>query len=275
MLLRELRWRAYSRARIRRWLNRKIDLAHAKWCFLLGVNNSGTTLLMDILMRHPELTGIRGEGHQLTDAFPKPWKLGVPRLWSEKEELFRWTENDDPSPALRAIYDWSYFIKPGSYFVEKSPPHTVRSRWLQQNFCNSCFIALVRSPYAVCEGMRRREGYEISRAARHWKRANEILLQDLDYLTRKILIRYEDLCDNCDAVLATVTDFLMLKTPFGSECSNADFRVHNADGTPSKLRNMNSKSLERLSADDIQKIDEIAGPLMERFGYTTLAAITK
>jgi GNAT superfamily N-acetyltransferase len=269
----ELRWRL-ARDPVRLVARADAELAAGTpgWLFILGVNNSGTSLLWEILRTHPAIRALPLEGQFLTAALPRAREHGVARLWTQRADLFRLTEVDDSAPAARARYDWArFFPRRAGWLLEKSPPHTLRARWLQQWFPASRFVAITRSPYAVCEGIRRIEGCSIEAAAEHWTRAHEILLEDADKLDHFVLLRYEDLCDDPDAELDKVEQLLGLDTPIDRSVLDGPIRVRrNVEGREIRLTNMNAQSLERLSEGDRQTIGRIAGPLMQHLGYPPL-----
>ena len=155
--LHELRWHIATQEYISRWTEKRLDVGKYSWLFILGCNNSGTTLLTQILGSHPLIRSLPKEGQHLTEAMPNSSKLGVGRVFTQRLDCFRWIETDDSTPAKQLRYDWArHFDPPPGILMEKSPPDAVRSRWLQQNFQPCRFLAIVRSPYAVCEGIRRR-----------------------------------------------------------------------------------------------------------------------
>ena len=128
------------------------------------------------------------------------------------------------------------------------------------------FLAIVRSPYAVCEGVRRREGRSIEEAAHHWATGNKILFDDLPRLERSWWFRYEDLCARPQEHLKRLEDFLELKRPF--EYAVLDrLEAHNVLGAPSALQDFNERSMARLSSADRDTIHRIAGDQMKRLGY--------
>jgi hypothetical protein len=268
VLYHNLRWRTRMREELARWTENRLQLDSHHWLFVLGLNNSGTTLLVDLLKNHPAVRTLPNEGQYLTTALPLPRAYGVPRNYSRRLDIFHWTETSDPSPALRVQYDWAlhYPARPG-ILVEKSPPNTLRSRWLQHNFRPSRFLAIVRHPYAVCEGTRRRDGHSIEEAAWHWVRSNECLLNDIEYLEQCLFFRYEDLCANPEDYLGKLEQFLGLDIPINRSVLTTPRNIHNIDSMPQKIRNMNERSLQQLSQADLATIDRIAGSLMERLGY--------
>ena len=240
------------------------------WLFVLGVNNSGTTLLETLLGRHDEISKLPEEGQRLSHALPRPNPMGVRRLWTERLEAFRRSSGDGGGlSASRLKWDWlcHYPVDGRSRFLmEKSPPNTVRGPWLQHHFRPAFFLALTRSPYAVAEGIRRREGYSIERAARHWATANTILIDDLERMDRSLLLSYEDLCADPSKEMTRITRFLGTE-PYADECLRETFPIHNATGQASLIKNFNESSFEKLSADDIRRIEDIAGDVMRRLGY--------
>jgi hypothetical protein len=271
LAIHKMRWYMHGRIYLTQWTERRLQLDGYFWLFILGLNNSGTTLLFDLLKSHPAMRWLPNEGQYLTNALPLPRAYGLPRNFTQRMDIFHWNEEADPSPALRVQYDWSFHYqrRPG-ILLEKSPPNTLRSRWLQHNFRPSRFLAIIRHPYAVCEGIRRREGHTIEEAALHWVRSNECLLEDVKHLQNCLCLSYEKLCLEPEEHLRQLEQFLGMHSPFDRSVLTAPRAIHNIDGTPQMIRNLNQRSLQQLSAADIDTIDRIAGPLMERLEYKPL-----
>ena len=262
-------------SRPRRFTRRAINIhglrrKRISWLFLLGVNNSGTTLLENLLGRHPEISKLPEEGHYLSRVLPRPNPLKARRIWTERLEVFRKVPEDGGGmSAARLKWDWlgHYSVDGRSRFLmEKSPPNTIRGPWLQHHFKPASFLALTRSPYAVAEGIRRREGHSVERAARHWTIANQIMLDDLDRLDGSLLLSYEDLCADPSKEMIRITRFLKID-PYPDEFLRESLPIHNVTEQPSLIKDFNASSLERLSADDIRRIEDIAGEVMSRLGY--------
>jgi Sulfotransferase family len=268
LILHNLRWHWNGSDDLKQWTEQRLQPHQDPWLFILGLNNSGTTLLVDLLKSHPEVRWLPNEGQYLTDALPLPRAYDVPRNFSRRMDIFHCTEQTDPTPALRIKFDWSYYYqqRPG-ILLEKSPPNTLRSRWLQAHFQPSRFLAIIRHPYAVCEGIRRRGGQPIAEAALHWVRSHECLLDDMKHLQHCLCFRYEELCSQPEEHLKLIERFLGLGSPFNRDVLTTPRHIHNIDSTPQLIRNLNLRSLEQLSADDLAQIDRIAGPLMDRLGY--------
>lgn len=259
-------WAGLRPSRRRAW---GAGAARRPWVFVLGCNNSGTTLLYEMLGCHPSITLLPHEGQYLTRLLPLPGGAGCPRVWTERLDIFRMTEQDDRVDADRLAYDWlSQAEHPRRRLIaEKSPPDTIRSRWLQKVFPESSFIAIVRSGYAVAEGIHRRQGYDLQRCARHWGLANRIMIEDAERLSRFLLVKYEDLLADVPAVAKTLGAFLGLDPSPLLAFRDMELTVHNMDNAISKLIDYNARSLANLSADDLDAIEQEAAPMLERFGY--------
>ena len=267
----ELRWAVSDPPAIARLTERRLQLAPHHWVFIAGCHNSGTTLVRDVLASHPSVRGLPREGQTLAKkAFPRPKDYGVERAFAKRLDVFHWTEDHDGAPALRAKYDWARYFerRPGNLLV-KHPLDAVRTRWLQRHFVPSRFIVMVRSPYPVAEGTRRRTGHSIEDAAEQWTRVNECLLSDMLHLKDHLMLRYEDFCATPEEHLRRLEAFLELDSPFGAEAL-APRKVHSIDNQVSRIQNQNAKSIERLSHSDIEAIGAIAGRVMERLGYERL-----
>ncbi len=266
--LHDLRWAVGRREALSLWADERLALGPWYWLFVLGCNNSGTTLLMELLEKHPVMRRLPKEGQRLTTAIPNSAPLGVGRVFTQRLDLLRWTDETAGSAVPQLRYDWAYYANPEPGIrLEKSPPNTLRSRWLQRYFAPARFIVIVRDPYAVCEGIARRRGHSLVEAAVHWRTVHEVLEQDMPFLERQIVVSYENFCADPDSVLTRLESFLELPQPFDRGLLGGAFNAHNMEGAPQRLQNFNERSYERLSADDIRTIGEHIGPIMNRWGY--------
>lgn len=251
-----------------------------KWVFIMGCNNSGTSLLYNVLGEHPEIGKIAIESANeniffpsfVTNTLPSSYKSGVDRVWTEKPEIFRLTEESSRLDENRLRYDWLNMVKlkkrdPRPYLLEKTTENAIRSRWLQKVFPDSYFIGLVRNGYAVCEGIRRRKGYDIARIARFWNAANKIMLEDSRYLKNFKLITYEDLAENPEKALSEIAGFLNIdKAPIPGIVKNMR-SSQNIYARSLPIQNLNQESIKRLSAENIEKVNMEAGEMLRKFGY--------
>jgi len=261
-------------------LNREIRIAltpvpkNKKWVFLVGCYNSGTTLLSELLGQHPEISALPTEGHFITDQFVKDYDIGLPRMWVEREDLFCLNENDTGPDPIRIKKEWGMRLdlnKP--VLLEKSPPNSAKTRWLQKNFENTYFIGIVRNGYAVAEGISRKadpkhliNSWPVEKSAFQWARSNEILRQDSKHLERFLWVNYEDLAENTVGTLTQITDFIGID-PFKQFSSDQQWSIHERE---EKIRNMNPESIAKLSPEQISTINQVAGDMLDKFSYPRL-----
>ena len=261
-------------------LNREIRIAltpvpkDKTWVFLVGCYNSGTTLLAELLGQHPSISALPTEGHFITDEFVKDYDIGLPRMWVKREDLFRLTEDDQGPDPLRVKKEWGMRLDLGKpVLLEKSPPNMAKVRWLQAHFENAHFIGIVRNGYAVAEGISRKadprhmvDSWPIEMSAYQWKRSNEILQQDAEHLKRFLWVKYEDLASDTVGTLNKITNFVGIANFEGFE-SDRSWSIHERD---ERVRNMNAESIERLTREQIDLVNQVAGDMIESFGYTLL-----
>jgi hypothetical protein len=237
-----------------------------KWVFIVGCNNSGTTLLKALIASHPSVGSMSGEGQFWTTELVRPLDTGFCRQWALKEDLFYLDETSGAEiNVTRLKRQWgAHFDDPTRpLLVDKSTPNSLRTRWLQANFDNAHFVGIVRNGYAVAEGIRRRTGQQLERSARHWARANEILLQDFQYLRKKLLVSYESLVTQPALVCREIAKFLELDSS-GFNVARSEWNIHNER---SPIRDMNAESVARLSAEEKKLVEDCAGNLLRRLGY--------
>jgi hypothetical protein len=272
--LHDLQWEVGDRARLTSEADNALALGPWHWLFLLGCNNSGTTLLVETLQSHPLIRNFPREGQRLTSAIPNSGPLGIGRVFTQKLDLFRQIETDSGSCVPRLRYDWAYFSDPRPGIrLEKSPPNTLRSRWLQRYFTPSRFLVLVRNPYAVCEGIARRRGHSIEEAAIHWRTVHEVLSNDMPHLEQRLVVSYEDFCESPLQQLSRIQLFLGLEDPFDPSIASKEFNAHNMDNldkSPRKLRNFNDRSISQLTNEQRATITRIVGETMIPWGYQPL-----
>ncbi len=113
-----------------------------KYLFVLCPPLSGSTLLWKLLQTSPSVTAHSKEG-QFLDGVVEIMRKGA---WNP-EQKFPWNKIKHN---WEEIWDMN---KPVA--LEKSPPNILRAFEIEKVFCPASFIAMIRNPYAVCEGLRR------------------------------------------------------------------------------------------------------------------------
>jgi hypothetical protein len=237
-----------------------------KWVFIAGCSNSGTSLLSAILSMHPLLGSLPDEGQFCTNQLPLNRNIGQKRLWAIPPEKMYWDENSQTIidlPKLKKQWAARFNKVKSAILLEKSPPNTVRLRWLQANFKNAFFIGIHRNGYAVAEGIKRKVGHPVELGAKQWANANQILLSDFDHLHHKLLISYERLTEQPEETIRDICSFLEIPL-LDSEKIKSVFKIH---GQINVIKNMNDISIKNLSEKELRIIENEAGPMLERMNY--------
>ncbi len=237
-----------------------------KWVFIVGCYGSGTTLLNKMLATHPMVGSLPMEGQFLTDQLPMPRSYGLARLWALRPEFFYLDEHSPGSrQALKIKRQWgTRFNDPTRpILIEKSVPNMARIRWLEKNFAPAHFIAIIRSPYAVAESIRRKKSNALEDCARQWLKSNQIMLRDLDLVKSKHIIQYEQLTENPNKTWQEILDFIGIEDQRG-DISELKWQIH---GNDSRITNMNARYLDSLSDQDLTIIEGLTEPLLSQFNY--------
>ncbi len=266
----------------KRWLQRAsgrwaAPVTPNRWIFIVGCYNSGTTLLRDLLGRHPQISSLPSEGVRLTDGLPRPEDFGWQRLWCRCIDQIRIeVDGDTPARSERIRRQWSLALPADPHSVlEKSIANTARMPFLQAGFAPAYFIYLVRNGYAVAEGIRRKtdprryghdefgESYPIDLCAQQWRVSHEIVSGDQEHLEHFLQLTYEEMTAQPAQTLNRITDFLQLQR-MESDTVAETFHVH---GVASPIRNMNDESIERLTQQEIASVRHVAEPVLRQFDY--------
>ena len=249
---------------------RQIIAVH-DWVFIVGCNNSGTTLLQKVLQRSGQVSTMRYEGQRHSTMFPRAYKFGYDRVWSEYAQELVLPPSDPHQIMPRLIHDW-YTSLPQpvhTMIVEKTPANVLRMEFIDRQFPKAYFIGLVRNGYAVSEGIKRISGHSVARAARHWRRVSEMLNQNSQKVENYLEIRYEDLTENLEACVINLANFLGIDADALSGVQNETFYLNTVSGRGNQsIKNFNQKSIKRLSRVEIDDIFEHAGTMLEYYGYT-------
>jgi len=249
------------------WLGRFGTIRQPKkWVFIVGCYNSGTTLLHNVLASLPDVAQLPREGQYCTDQFTMPSKVGLTRAWALHPELFTLDASATVEPDINRLQrQWCSMMSPAGadIYLEKSIPNAARIPWLDANFPNASFIAIVRNGYAVAEGIGRKAGRPLQQAARQWTVSNEIMLRDLDSVAHAHVISYENFSEFPEKTMNELLRFLEL--PLSQNMMQGkEWTIH---GVQSSIKNMNQASLQRLSTEDRNIIEAEAAGLLDKLGY--------
>lgn len=247
------------------------------WVFLVGCYNSGTTILQHILGAHPRIASLPREGVRFTDVLSNLELDGHHMMWADN---YRDVIAPPISPAAaraRIAADWAVFWKRGAdLFFDKSVANAARVEWLDRTFGNARFIGIHRDGRCIAEGLHRRamppqwlrdktgsDRYSLEATGRQWAIANEDMLDGLAKVGKGMTVRFESFVADPVGELTRIFAFLDIEAP------PMDFsgRILTVAGRTFDIRDPNPSSLARLSADDLERLAPVIGPMMKRLGY--------
>lgn len=238
--------------------------AQRRWVFLIGCNNSGTSLLQRLIERLGPVSTFAAEGQRYTRALRRDDRREHARVWSRYLDELALGASAPLDAAPRLLHDWLRHLRTPlqPVILEKTPANTARALWLQRVFPDARFIGLMRNGYAVSEGIRRKAGHSVVLGATHWAAVNALLLDQAAELEHYLEVRYEDLAAHPDAVLARLRDFIGLSPP--ARLADVPMDLQTPFG---RVHDYNAASLARLNAFDRDAIRRHAGAMLERLGY--------
>ena len=184
--------------------------------FISGLHRSGTTFLADLIAKNENVstfnnTGFpRDEGQFIQNLLPKNEKFILPGRFAFNPD----SHLTEKSPLLQnkniLIDDWyRKWDLTKQFFLEKSPPNIIRTRFLQEVFPNSKFITIIRHPVAVSYATKKwTNDFFLEKLIRHWIKAHEIYLEDRKFLKNELIIYYEDFINSFETTLAKISNFL-------------------------------------------------------------------
>ncbi|MFO1154556.1 MAG: sulfotransferase [Rhodospirillales bacterium] len=192
--------------------------AERRIVFVGGLHRSGTTLIANLLARHPaigslELQGTgNSEGQYLQDVLPKEDAFGGPGLLAFNDGF------SDPAglaaadeTAVRLHRAWeTHWPANTPVVLEKTPGNLLRASLLHGLFPRARFLFVIRHPIAVALATQKWSHTGVFCLLQHWLAG----YGHLDRLERAgidhMLISYEDLLVRGEYLLATVADWLGL-----------------------------------------------------------------
>lgn len=255
----------------------EIVSAH-KWCFIVGCNNSGTSLLQEILEHSGQVSTLPYEGQRYTRTLVRSRKRGHERVWSEYLDELKLTAEDSYTCVPRLVHDWmrDLPLPVREIVLEKTPANTMRMAWLQEAFPRSYFIGLVRNGYAVAEGIRRKGKKTLDRGARHWNLVNRIMVNDTRQIDNFLEVKYEDLVDNFAHTVRRIGAFLGVDPVAILAAGKKLYSASTVVGAGEyAIQNFNEQSIRRLSEADLLMIAGEAEEMLEYFGYVAGPRVDK
>jgi len=187
--------------------------------FLAGHHRSGTSLLHEIIREHPDITGFQNtgvpedEGQHLQCVIKPARAYGGPGKYIFNRNA-RMTEHHclaTEESAHAMMSQWKrHYGSDNKYYVEKSPPNLIRTRFLQKIFPNSKFIVILRHPIAVALATQKWSRTSVKSLLDHTLLGYETFAHDRAWLDKSYVLRYEKFVRAPQRIVDDIFRFLQL-----------------------------------------------------------------
>jgi hypothetical protein len=169
----------------------------------------------------------------------------------------------------------------GTRIVEKSVENAEFANLLRWMFPDSCFIHIVRDPYATIVSLRKaktRKRYPyMGRIASSLYNSYYHLFNNAIMLDKYLVIKYEDLLINTEAIMRTVSEFLGIT--FSRSLLHPTYSGNPWKGNSTSNQAFNGISLtpvenwkREINDFEIHLVNKIANPVIENYDYEYLNA---
>lgn len=187
--------------------------------FIVGLHRSGTTLIEDVLSQHADVSSLENtgvpmnEGQHVQSVYPSGKHFGGPGKFGFKKKAH--LTEDSPLCTLenrkKLLAEWGKFWDfDKKVLLEKSPPHIIRTRFLQGLFPEAKFIVVTRHPLAVALATQKWSRTTIYSLVKHWVKCHQVLADDLEHVPNKMWMSYENFVANPEDELARICNFVGL-----------------------------------------------------------------
>ncbi len=231
----------------------------SSYIFILCPPYSGSTILWRLLQTSNNVSALPCEGQV------------IPEL--------RHIMRDDPWNPIK-IFPWehiktvwnSYWNANKLFFLEKSPPHLIKTQQIIEHFKPIHFLIMVRNPYAHCEGLMRRNNWSPIKSADFAMRCLEQQTLNSENLANSLSFTYEDLTADPKSISQKIVAFL---PELESLQYDAKFESNSIDGILTRrIVDLNEKKISRLSNNAISEINSVFKKhqnILAKWGYECIS----
>lgn len=261
--------------------------------FVVGMNGSGTTMMLDHLSHHPELFGFRLETYILPYYLHNQGRYGdlsadgnYLALWNDMraEYAFRranagrpfelppdWAEMPRHAAAVfdRIMLNFAY-RENKMRWCEKTPTYALHMTTLAEAFPGSRFIHMIRDGRDCAVSNHRRWGRHPGNTIYRWKQVvSEGRRQGRLLGERYLEVRYEDITESPRDYMQVVCAHLGV--PYDEKVLQASRQRLRAAGEEAKrtIVKLDGKNTGYLSAAMAASLERFAGAYLASLGYTT------
>ncbi len=270
-------------------------LEDIKPVFIVGMNGSGTTLLLDCLNNHPNVFGFRRETKIIPNYVADAKQNGsledddnCLRLWNNirQEYVFKVVNGGKPiplpqnwrqlprNPAFVFHYVFMHFArKEGkSRWCEKTPDYALHMNTIKGLFPAAKFIHIVRDGRACAASLHRRYGYPPELMMYRWKNTVRSARRQASLIGEDncIEIHFEEFTRDPATWMEKLCAFI--DEPFSSATVTSS-RIRRFTGNRNRgVVFLPEKWREEFDDDLLERLEKIGGKLLHELGYPSESA---
>lgn len=257
--------------------------------FIVGMNGSGTSMLLNCLNAHSEIYGFQRETRIIPYYASRLSTFGDLRdsdnfksLWDDfrSQSCFRWVNHGTAPPlpeywqerahTLTTVIDETlgYFAREQGKqrWCEKTPMHAQHISVLHELFPNACFIHMIRDGRSCAASFHRRWGYIPQRTVYRWKHVIKAARQQARKCgANYIEIFYERLTDNPESEMHSICEFI------GVAYEEGVLTLSRKPTHTGSMADTIVKSVPRwntyFSEQQVRSLEAIAGRTLDELGY--------
>lgn len=263
--------------------------------FVVGMNGSGTSMMLDSLGRHPQLYAIPNETLMMPYIISRARRFG--ELSNSNNFQAYWQFAIDQMPVLVRFNDG---VKPeipsdwGSYprtiagvfdgifsslaktkgkrrWCEKTPDHVQHVRLLSEVFPRSRFIHMIRDGREVACSIARRQFRHPELVIYRWKKLVNLGQADGAMLGERYMeLKYEDLTSDPRSEMARVCEFLSLdfdEHVLSSRMPQSPKRKSLTKGELGAISANPMKWPQYFDSRSVKRLEQISGATLSHLGY--------
>ena len=263
--------------------------------FVVGMNGSGTSMMLDSLGRHPELYAMPDETLMMPYIIMRAERFGDLRVNARFRRYWQFAINQIPAlirfnngvkPSLppnwasfprtvEGVFDGIFSTLAAPHgkrrWCEKTPDHVQHLPLLSSHFPSARFIHLVRDGREVARSIRRRQLRTPELVIYRWKKLVELGQRDGGKLgSRYLELRYEDLTSNPRHEMETVCQFLGIdfnEQVLRSKMPESPERKHLPSGSLGVIAPNPAKWPQYFDTETIKRLEAIGGRKLSSLGY--------
>lgn len=264
--------------------------------FVVGMPRSGTKLLRDLLNRHPAVALFPHETHFIPyferrfatygDVSKRPsfaqfhadfegttfaQRMEARGIRFDQSAWFERLSGSAYSDVLGALFQLYRDLTGCPVVGDKTPDYVTQVPLLQSLFPAAMLVHIVRDPRDYVLSMRKAWGKSVPRSAQRWKEQIRKYRADVARLgIDHREVSYEELITRPRRTLQVLCDYL--RVPFDDAMLSLQVTAENlgdARGATSILGDNLGKWKLGLSAREVDRIEAIAGQLMQESGYVS------